>query len=67
MLIEEIGCGKCTEPGEYEEIRETIRWFADHADDPEVQEMGKKAYEYLRTNLTKDISLRKYIEAINRI
>ena len=67
MLIEEIGCGKCTEPGEYEEIRETIRWFADHADDPEVLEMGKKAYEYLRTNLTKDISVRKYIEAINRI
>ena len=67
MLVEEIGCGKCTEPGEYEEIRETIRWFADHADDTEVLEMGKKAYEYLRTNLTKDISVRKYIEAINRI
>ncbi len=67
ILIEEIGCGKCAEPGEYEKIRETILWFADHADDIEVLEMGKKAYEYLRTNLTKDISVRKYIEAINRI
>ena len=44
MLIEEIGCGKCVEPGEYKKIRETILWFVYHADDKEVLEMGEKAY-----------------------
>ncbi len=67
MLIEEIGCGKCVEPGEYEEIRKTILWFIDHADDKEFLSMGKSAYEYLRMHLTKEASVRKYIEAINRL
>ena len=65
MLVEKIGCGKCVEPGEYEKIRETILWFADHAEDKELLEMGKQAYDYLRMHLTRDISVRKYIEAIN--
>ncbi len=67
MLIEEIGCGKCVEPGEYKKIRETILWFVYHADDKEVLEMGEKAYDYLRMHLTKGISVRKYIEAISSL
>ena len=67
MLIEEIGCGKCVEPGEYKKIRETILWFVYHADDKEVLEMGKKAHDYLRMHLTKGISVRKYIEAITSL
>lgn len=67
MLIEEIGCGKCVEPGEYEEIRRMILWFVDHADDKELLSMGKSAYEYLRMHLTKEASVRKYVEAINRL
>lgn len=67
MLIEEIGCGKCTEPGEYEEIRKIILWFAEHAGEKEVQDMGKRANEHLRMHLTKEISVKKYIGAINRL
>ena len=67
MLIEEIGCGKCAEPGEYEEIRKLILWFADHANEKEVMYMGKQANEYLRMHLTKEISVRKYIEAIKQL
>ena len=67
MLIEEIGCGKCVEPGEYKKIRETILWFVYHADDKEVLEMGEKAYDYLKMHLTKGISVRKYIEAITSL
>ena len=61
------GCGKCVEPGEYEEIRRMILWFVDHADDKELLSMGKSAYEYLRMHLTKEASVRKYVEAINRL
>ena len=67
MLIEEIGCGKCVEPGEYEEIRKLILWFAEHVGGKEVQDMGKQANEYLRMHLTKEISVKKYIEAIKRL
>ena len=67
MLIEEIGCGKCVEPGEYKKIRETILWFVYHADDKELLEMGKKAHDYLSMHLTKGISVRKYIEAITSL
>lgn len=65
MLIEETGCGKCAEPGDYEKIRETVIWFAEHADSKELPEMGKRGFEYLKAYLTKEISIRKYIEAIN--
>ena len=67
MLIDEIGCGKCAEPGEYEEIRELILWFAEHSGEKAVQDMGKQANEYLRMHLTKEISVKKYIEAIKRL
>ena len=65
MLIEETGCGKCAEPGDYEKIRETVIWFAEHADSKELPEMGKRGFEYLKAYLTKEISIRKYIGAIN--
>ena len=44
-----------------------ILWFVDHADDKELLSMGKSAYEYLRMHLTKEASVRKYVEAINRL
>ena len=67
MLIEKIGCGKCAEPENYEEIRQMILWFVNHADEKEVLDMGKQANEYLRAHLTKEASVRKYIEAIKKL
>lgn len=67
MLIEKIGCGKCAEPENYEEIRQMILWFVNHADKKEVLDMGKQANEYLRAHLTKEASVRKYIEAIKKL
>lgn len=64
MLIREIGCGKCVEPGEYVKIEENIRWFIDNAGSGELSEMGKRGHEYLVHYLTKDISIQKYITAI---
>lgn len=64
LLIEEIGCGICCEPGDYVEVADEIRWFIEHAEDEELKIMGQKGREYLVDNLTKDISIEKYKEAL---
>ncbi len=64
MLIDEIGCGKCSEPGEYEKVEQNIRWFIDNAGSDELAEMGERGHEYLVDHLTKDISIEKYKRAI---
>jgi len=63
-LIEECNCGKCCEPGDYVEVANNIRWYIENAGTGEVVEMGKRGREYLMENLTKEVSIRKYIEAI---
>lgn len=64
MLIEEIGCGKCCEPGDYAEIANIIRWYIENADTGEEKKMGMKGRQYLERNLTKDVSVGKYKRAI---
>ena len=64
MLIDEIGCGRCSEPGDYEAVEKNIRWFIDTAGSDELAAMGKQGHEYLVHHLTKDVSVKKYIEAI---
>jgi len=67
MLIEEIGCGKCAEPGDYQRIAENIEWFVLHDGDEELSTMGRSGREYLMNHLTKEHSIAKYIEAISKI
>ena len=67
MLIEKIGCGKCSDPGTYKEIIKNIRWFIEHAGQNELVEMGKRAHMYLLKNFTKEAAIEKYIEAIEAI
>ncbi len=64
MLIEEIGCGKLAEPGDYDTIEEIVDWFISNADSSEVAEMGRKAHEYLMGHLTKSLSINKYKKAM---
>ena len=64
MLINEIGCGRVSEPGDYGAVEQNIRWFIDNAGSDELAEMGKRGHEYLVDHLTKDVSIGKYIEAI---
>lgn len=66
-LIEECNCGKCCEPGDYVEVADIIRWYIENADTSEVKEMGEKGRKYLEKNLTKDVSVRKYIDVIRNI
>lgn len=67
MLIEEIGCGLVCEPEAYGEMEQNIQWFLDHAASSELQEMGQRGRAYLEKNLTKDVSIQKYIEAIKKL
>ena len=59
-LIEECSCGKCCEPGMYDEIEKLIRWFIKN----DSAEMGYRGRKYIENNLSKSISIEKYINVI---
>jgi hypothetical protein len=67
ILIRGIGCGKISEPGDYETVEKNIRWFIDNAGNEEIDHMGESGYKYLFNHLTKDVSLKKYTEAIQNL
>lgn len=64
MLIDEIGCGKCCEPGDYHAVEQNIRWFIDNACSGNLEEMGERGHAYLINHLTKNMSIQKYKKAI---
>lgn len=64
MLINEIDCGKVSEPSDYEQVEKNIRWFIDNAGSDELIEMGKRGYEYLVGHLKKEKSIQKYKRSI---
>lgn len=63
-IIEETRSGLCSEPGNYKAAEKNLRWFIEHEGDAEITAMGKRGREYLEQHLTKDISIRKYAQAI---
>lgn len=63
-LIEKCGCGKCCEPGEYDQIEELVKWYIENSTN---LEMGMKGRIYLEKNLAKDISIKKYCEEIKNL
>ena len=66
-LIEEVGCGRCCDPGDYLEIAETIQWYIDNAENGNVKEMGINGRRYLEEHLARDISVKRYIDAISKL
>lgn len=67
MLIDEIGCGKCSEPGNYNKVSEHIKWFIQNQDSTDLVKMGKSGHNYLLQHLTKDVSIKKYKKAIREL
>jgi len=63
-LIEDSGCGRCCEPGDYIEVADLIRWYIENAGTEMVEKMGVSGRKYLENKLTKDISIEKYISSI---
>ena len=66
-IIEETHGGLCSEPGDYEAIAENLKWFIENAGAGEVVSMGERSRENLVQNLTRDVSVRKYVESILRL
>ncbi|CAM3386450.1 glycosyltransferase family 4 protein [Paenibacillus lupini] len=64
LIIEETGCGYVTEPGNYGEVEAIIEQFLNEKENNIHAEMSKHARGYLTKNLTKDVSIRKYIKEI---
>ena len=67
LIVEEAGCGKVVEPGNYEAITDIIRYFIDHKNDPELEKMGADGRTFLENNLTKNISISKYAKEILKL
>ncbi len=63
-LIEEIGCGLVTDPGDYDGVEKEISWFIENSESEELKEMGRKNRAYLVENLTEKVSVEKYKKAI---
>lgn len=66
-IIEETHGGLCSEPGDYEAIAENLKWFIENAGTDKVNEMGKRSRENLVKNLTRDVSVKKYVEEILKL
>lgn len=62
-LIDEIGCGKCCEPGDCVEIERVVYEYIkiNHSS------LGAKGRTYLENNLDKAKSIQKYIEKIKEL
>lgn len=67
LLINEIGCGRISEPGDYDGVTENIKWFIANAGSNELDEMGRCGHLYLKERLTKNISISKYIDSIIKV
>lgn len=66
-LIEEINCGKCCEPGAYSDVEKIIRWYINNSNTEEIKKMGMNGRKYLEKNLTKDKSVKRYMEEILKL
>ncbi|MGN0594100.1 MAG: glycosyltransferase family 4 protein [Hominimerdicola sp.] len=64
IIVEETNCGYISAPGDYEHLKTHINWFIKHAGEPVLEEMGQRGRDYLVKNLTKEVSVEKYIDTI---
>lgn len=64
LIIEETQCGLVCEPGDYKAVEENIRKFINSVSSQQQVVMGDAARDYLVKNLTKDVSVKKYIKEI---
>ncbi|MDF2013707.1 glycosyltransferase family 4 protein [Priestia megaterium] len=64
LIIEDTKCGYVTEPGNYEEIEHIINTFLNEKESHILAGMSERGRDYLVNNLTKDVSVQKYIAEI---
>ncbi|MFB8422090.1 glycosyltransferase family 4 protein [Priestia megaterium] len=64
LIIEDTKCGYVTEPGNYGEIESIINTFLIEKESNTLAGMSERGRNYLVNNLTKDVSVKKYITEI---
>lgn len=62
LIVEEANCGICSEPGDYKSIEENINYILNNKEN--IKSLGINGRKYLISNLTKDISIKKYEKSI---
>ncbi|ACS99085.1 glycosyltransferase family 4 protein [Paenibacillus sp. JDR-2] len=65
LIIEETNCGYVTEPANYGEVEAIIEKFISEKETNIPAEMSKRGRAFLVKNLTKDVSISKYIQEIS--
>ena len=66
-LIEDSQCGLCCEPGDYDAVAGLIHWYIKNAATNEMERMGQNGRNYLENNLTRALSIQKYLTEINKL
>jgi len=66
-IIETAQCGLCCEPEQYGRIAEMVRWFVEHAGTEEIKQMGNRGRAYLVDNLSRELSVHRYVETIKAL
>lgn len=67
LIIEEANCGYVTEPNNYQQIEMNLRRFINERESVKLEKMGEDGRVYLEKNLTKAVSINKYISEINAV
>jgi glycosyltransferase involved in cell wall biosynthesis len=64
FIIEQTRCGYVTGPGKYDEVETMIDRFLNEKGTYTLNEMSERGRAYLVKNLTKEVSIKKYIEEV---
>ncbi|MEZ0117656.1 glycosyltransferase family 4 protein [Heyndrickxia coagulans] len=64
LIIEESHCGYVTDPQNYTCVEEIIEKIINEKNKEKLESMGKLGRQYLVKNLTRDVSIKKYIKEI---
>lgn len=62
-IVEKTECGYATKPRDYEGVENLIEKFIS-LDKNNLSKMGNRGYEYMKENLTREMSINKYINEI---
>lgn len=62
-IIEKTECGYAVSPKDYEGVEKLVEKFI-ATDKKTLSEIGNRGYEYMKKNLTREISINKYIDEI---
>lgn len=65
LIIEETKSGYVTEPENYDEVKAILERFLREKETPILTEMSIRGRDYLVKNLTKDVSIKKFINEIS--